>query len=79
FPGEVPDFALADLDLSRATVTSNPTTRTITVRDAEATLTVGLATTLNDVFNRSSPSPPVSSDFVVGDSLGAVSFTVEAR
>jgi hypothetical protein len=58
---------------------ADPAARTITVRGAEARLQAGAASTLNDVFNQPAPAPPPSSNFVIGDPLGTLSVTVQAR
>lgn len=73
----VPRGPIANLVLTGATVVADPSTRQITVKDAELRLQAAAATTLNDVFNKPEPEP--ASNFVVGDSFGKLSFTVQAR
>ncbi len=79
FPGAAGRTALVDVVLPPNSVTANPATRTISIQGAEARLQAAAASTLNDVFNQPAPPPPPSSNFVVGDPLGTLSLTVQAR
>ncbi len=79
FPGNVGRASIADIDMSGATITADPATRTIAVSGAVAKLQAVSAATLNDVFNQPPPPPPPATDFVPGDSLGTFSFTVQTQ
>jgi hypothetical protein len=79
FPGATGRSALADIVMQGAQVVANPTTRTIAVTGAEAKLQAAAAATLNDVFNQPAPTPPPSSNFILGDPLGTFSMTVQAQ
>lgn len=79
FPGAVGRSSIADIVLQGAKVTANPVTRQITINEAEARLQAVAASTLNDVFNQPAPTPPPASNFVVGDSFGKFSMTVQAQ
>jgi hypothetical protein len=79
FPGAVGRSSIVDIVLPAKSVTSNPAARTITVAGVEARLQAVAASTLNNVFNQPAPEPPPSSNFVVGDSLGTFSMTVQAQ
>jgi len=79
FPGAVGRSSIADLVLPAGSVVADPAKRTITVSGAEARLQAVAAATLNDVFNQPPPEPPPASNFVVGDSLGTFSMTVQAQ
>lgn len=79
FPGAVGRSSIADVTLQGAKVTTNPVTRQITIEGAEARLQAVAALTLNNVFNQPAPEPPPASNFVVGDSFGKFSMTVQAQ
>ncbi|HWC07733.1 MAG TPA: hypothetical protein VG458_01650 [Solirubrobacterales bacterium] len=79
FPGAVGRSSIADLVLTGAKVIANPVTRQIAIEGAEARLQAVAASTLNNVFNQPAPEPPPSSNFVVGDSFGKFSMTVQAQ
>lgn len=79
FPGAAGRSSIVDVVLPPNSVVADPAARTITVRGAEARLQAGAASTLNDVFNQPAPAPPPSSNFVIGDPLGTLSVTVQAR
>lgn len=79
FPGAIGRSSIADVTLPANSVSADPATRTITVKDAEARLQAVAASTLNSVFNQPAPEPPPASNFVVGDSLGTFSMTVQAE
>lgn len=79
FPGAVGRSSIADITLTGAKVSANPVTRQITIEGAEARLQAVAASTLNNVFNQPAPEPPPASNFVVGDSFGKFSMTVQAQ
>lgn len=79
FPGAVGRASIADLSIEGAKVSADPVTRQISIDGAEARLQAVAASTLNDVFNQPAPSPPPASNFVVGDSFGKFSMTVQAQ
>ncbi len=79
FAGAVGRSSIADLFLQGATVVADPITRTIAISGAEARLQAVAASTLNAVFNQPAPEPPPSSNFVIGDSFGKFSMTVQAQ
>lgn len=79
FPGAVGRSSIADVTLQGAKVTVNPITRQIAISNAEARLQAVAASTLNNVFNQPAPEPPPASNFVVGDSFGKFSMTVQAQ
>lgn len=79
FPGAAGRTALVDVVLAPNSVVANPAARTISIQNAEARLQAAAASTLNDVFNQPAPAPPPSSNFVVGDPLGAFSMVAQAR
>lgn len=78
FPG-AGRSSLVDVVLPPGSVVANPAARTIAIQNAEARLQAAAASTLNDVFNQPAPSPPPSSNFVVGDPIGTFSITVQAQ
>jgi hypothetical protein len=79
FPGAAGRSSIVDIVLPPNSVMADPVKRTITVQAGEARLQATTASTLNDVFNQPAPAPPPSSNFVVGDPLGTLSMTVQAR
>jgi hypothetical protein len=79
FPGAAGRSAIVDVVLPANSVVANPVARTISIQGAEARLQAAFATTLNDVFNQPAPSPPPASNFVLGDPLGTLSMTLQAR
>lgn len=79
FPGKAGSTTFVDVVLPPNSVVANPATRTISISGAEVRLQAGAASTLNDVFNQPAPTPPPSSNFVVGDPLGTFSMQVQAR
>lgn len=79
FPGAASRTAIVDVVIPPNSIVANPVARTISIQGAEARLQAGAASTLNDVFNQPAPTPPPSSNFVVGDPLGAFSMVVQAR
>lgn len=79
FPGAAGRSPIVDVVLPPNSVVADPVTRRIAIQGAEARLQATAASTLNDVFNQPAPAPPPSSNFVVGDPLGSLSVTVQAR
>ncbi|MGC1166100.1 MAG: hypothetical protein WA862_08325 [Solirubrobacterales bacterium] len=79
FPGAAGRSSVVDVVLPSNSVVANPVARTISIQGAEARLQAVFATTLNDVFNQPAPSPPPSSNFILGDPLGTFSITLQAR
>lgn len=72
--------SIANLDLTGATVVSDPANRKVSVLNANATLQAVTAETLNSVFGapldaKAVPHPK----FVEGDSLGSFSFVVQTQ
>lgn len=79
FPGAVGRSSIADVSLPADSVVADPTTRTIVIKEATATLQAVAAATLNQVFNQPAPEPPPASNFVVGDPFGKFSLTAYAQ
>lgn len=75
--GNLGRASIADISLTGATITSNPTSRTVTVENASATLQAVTAETLNSVFitpiEKATAEP--QEKFAAGDPLGTFSFT----
>lgn len=71
--------SIADIDMSTATITSDPATHTVTVQNATAKLQEVTAQVLNEVFieglEKASPAFVGQQKFAAGDLLGTVSFT----
>ena len=76
-PGNVGRTSIANLDLSGATISSDPTARTVTILNAKATLQAVTAATLNSVF--AEPILRMRDVFAEGDSLGTFSFTAQTQ
>jgi hypothetical protein len=76
--GNLGRASIADISLVGATITSNPSSRTVTVQNASATLQAVTAETLNSVFiapiEKGIPAEP-EEKFAAGDPLGTFSFT----
>jgi hypothetical protein len=79
FPGAAGRASIVDVVVEGAAIAANLTTRTIAISGAEARLLAPAASTFNDVFNQPPPTPPSSSNFVLGDPLGSLSMTVQAQ
>jgi hypothetical protein len=60
-------------------VVTNPTTRQIEIKGAEARLQSNAVSILNGTFNQPPPEPPPSSNFVVGDPLGTFAIVAQAQ
>jgi hypothetical protein len=80
-PGNVGRSSIADLNLTGATITSNPSTRTVSVANATATLQEVTAGVLNATF--APEEPPKSGKhvevFKAGDPLGTFTFTAQTQ
>lgn len=80
FPGATGRSSIVELVFPANAITSNPTTRQITVKGAEAKLQSVAAATLNQVFNQGGDTtPPASSEFAAGDVLGTFSMVLQAQ
>ena len=81
--GNLGRASIADIDMSGATITSDPTGRTVTVTGAYATLQAVTAATLNQVFieglEKASPLFVGQEKFAAGDPLGVINFTVQTQ
>jgi hypothetical protein len=78
--GNLGRASIADINLTGATIVSDPTTRTISVQNASATLQAVTAETLNSVFI--TPIEKVvgpQEKFAGGDPLGVFSFTAQTE
>jgi hypothetical protein len=79
--GNLGRSSIADIQLTGATITSNPLTRTISVVNGTATLQAVTAETLNSVFitpiEKATAEP--QEKFAAGDPLGSFSFTVTTQ
>lgn len=80
--GNLGRSSIADIQLTGATITSNPITRTVSVQNGTATLQAVTAETLNSVFitpiEKAFPSEP-EEKFAAGDPLGTFSFTAQTQ
>jgi hypothetical protein len=75
-PGALGRAAVAEVDLSSATISSDPANHTVSVESANATLTPLTAETLNSVFARAAAKELGTEKlFEGGESLGTFSFT----
>jgi len=79
--GNLGRSSIADIQLTGATITSDPVTRTVSVQNASATLQEVTATTLNSVFitpiEKATGAP--QEKFAAGDPLGVFSFTAQTQ
>jgi len=75
--GNLGRSSIADIQLTGATITSNPSSHTVSVQNATATLQAVTAETLNSVFitpiEKATAEP--QEKFAAGDPLGTFSFT----
>jgi hypothetical protein len=76
--GNIGRSSIADINLTGATITSDPSTRTVSVQNASATLQAVTAEVLNSVFVE-----PIEGKgkgiFAGGDPLGTFSFTAQTQ
>jgi Htaa len=80
FAGATPRSPIVELVFPSNAITTNPTTRQITVNGAEAKLQAGAAATLNQVFNQGGEkTPPASSEFAGGELFGTFSMVLQAQ
>ena len=79
--GNLGRSSIADIQLTGATITSNPLTHTVSVQNGTATLQAVTAETLNSVFitpiEKATAEP--QEKFAAGDPLGTFSFTVQTQ
>jgi hypothetical protein len=73
--GNLGRSSIADINLTGATITSDPAARTVSVKNGVATLQAVTAATLNSVFG----TPLGKAPFVTGDGLGTFSFTAQTQ
>jgi hypothetical protein len=80
FPGQTGRSSIVDLVFPANAIQSNPTTRQVTIKGAEAKLQAVAAATLNQVFNQGDEkAPPASSEFAAGELFGTFSMTLQAQ
>jgi hypothetical protein len=80
FPGATGRSSIVELVFPKNAIATNPTTRQITVKGAEAKLQGPAASTLNQVFNQGDEkAPPASSEFAAGELFGTFSMTLQAQ
>ncbi len=79
--GNLGRASIADINLTGATIVSDPTTRTVSVQNASATLQAVTAETLNSVFitpiEKATMEPQTK--FAGGDPLGVFSFVAQTE
>lgn len=76
--GNLGRASIADIQLTGATITSDPATRTVSVQNASATLQAVTAETLNAVFVEPIEGKGKGT-FAGGDPLGSFSFTAQTQ
>jgi hypothetical protein len=69
FPGKLGQIGVFGIDMARASVSSDPSSRTISVSNAPLSLTAQSAQTFNQAFAAGAPS------FAAGEAFGVVSFS----
>jgi hypothetical protein len=78
--GSLGRSSIADLDLSGATIVSDPSLRKVSVLNAKATLQAVTAETLNSVFGAPLDAAKIPYEkFAAGDGLGTFSFVVQTQ
>ncbi len=79
--GNLGRASIADIQLTGATIVSDPTTRTVSVQNASATLQAVTAETLNSVFIDPIEKATMEAQekFAAGDPLGVFSFTAQTQ
>jgi hypothetical protein len=75
-PGNIGRTSIANVDLTGATIVSDPVNHIVSVSNAKSTLQAVTAATLNEVFAKPLKKENV---FVEGDSLGVFAFTVHTE
>ena len=76
--GNLGRASIAEIDLTGATIKSDPTNHTVTIENGKATLQAVTAATLNQVFVEpieKATGLPSTSKFATGDPLGTFTFT----
>jgi len=76
--GKLQRSSIADINLTGATITSDPSTRKVSVQNASATLQEVTATTLNQVFVEPIEGKGKGT-FAAGDPLGTFAFTAQGE
>ena len=80
FPGQTGRSSIVELVFPANAIQSNPTTRQVTIKGAEAKLQTVAAATLNQVFNQGGEKvPPASSEFAAGELFGTFSMVLQAQ
>jgi hypothetical protein len=80
FPGAAGRSSIVELTFPANSGQSNPTTRQVTIKGAEAKLQPVAAATLNSVFNQGGDTvPPASSEFAAGELFGTFSMVLQAQ
>ncbi|HVV90817.1 MAG TPA: HtaA domain-containing protein [Solirubrobacterales bacterium] len=78
--GQLGRSPIVELVFPSNSITTNPTTRQITIKGAEGKLQGSAASTLNSVFNQGDEkAPPASSEFAAGELFGTFSMTLQAQ
>jgi hypothetical protein len=75
-PGALGRNPIASIDLSAATIVSDPIAHTVSISGAKVTLQTVTAAKLNEVFGRAAGKPE---QFAAGEPLGFFSFTVQTQ
>ncbi len=73
FPGKLGRVGAFGVDMARASISSDPKSRTISVSNAPLTLDVQTAQTFNEAFAAGKAT------FVAGEAFGVVAFTAQAQ
>jgi hypothetical protein len=76
--GNLGRVSIADINLTGATITANPATRTVSIQNGTATLQALTASTLNAVFVEPIEGKGKGT-FAAGDPLGTFSFTAQTQ
>jgi hypothetical protein len=80
FPGQTGRSSIVELVFPANAIQTNPTTRQITIKGAEAKLQAPAAATINSVFNQGGEkAPPASSELTAGELFGTFSMTLQAQ
>jgi hypothetical protein len=80
FPGATGRSSIVEIVFPANAIQSNPTTRQVTIKGAEAKLQAVAAQTLNTVFNQGDEKvPPATSEFAAGELFGTFSMMLQAQ
>jgi hypothetical protein len=80
FPGQTGRSSIVELVFPTNAISTNPTTRQIAIKGAEAKLQAVAAGTFNSVFNQGDEkAPPATSEFAGGELFGTFSMTLQAQ